>query len=56
MILEIDFNKIFDCAIYFGASENEYSFYFLDAFESLYPEVTNAYAKLLKDKKLMELP
>ena len=50
--LIIDFNNIFNCAIFNGAVENDYSFYFWDAFYQHYPQVTNKYAKLLENTNL----
>jgi hypothetical protein len=50
--LIVDIKKIFDCAIFNGATENDYSFYFWDAFYQHYPEITDVYAKLLENKNL----
>jgi hypothetical protein len=46
--LIVDIKKIFDCAIRNGATEYDYSFFFIDAFSEIYPAVSNAYAGLLK--------
>jgi hypothetical protein len=47
MKIEIDFDKIFKEAIETGARTNDYSFHFWDAFDTLYPEVTQQYADML---------
>jgi len=46
--LIVDLTKIFDCAIRNGATEYDYSFFFMDAFSEIYPAVSNSYADLLK--------
>ena len=46
--LIVDLTKIFNCAIRNGATEYDYSFFFMDAFSEIYPAVSNAYAGLLK--------
>lgn len=48
MKIEIDFDKIFKEAIKTGANENDYSFHFWDAFNELYPEITQQYADMLE--------
>ena len=48
MILTIDFDKIFKHAIAAGAHESDYSFLFWEAFNDLYPAVTQKYADLLE--------
>ena len=48
MKLEIDFDKIFKQAIETGATYDDYSFHFWDAFNEEYPEVTQRYADMLE--------
>jgi hypothetical protein len=48
MILNIDFDAIIAKAIETGASKYDYSFQFWDAFNQLYPDVTDKYAKALE--------
>jgi putative alpha-1,2-mannosidase len=48
MKVEVDFDKIFKQAIETGANEHDYSFHFWDAFNELYPEVTQKYADMLE--------
>jgi hypothetical protein len=49
MILNIDFDAIIAHAINTGANREDYSFQFWDAFDQLYPEVTNKYAQALAE-------
>jgi hypothetical protein len=47
MILTIDFDAIIAHAISIGANRDDYSFQFWDAFNELYPDVTDKYARAL---------
>jgi len=48
MILTIDFDAIIAHAISTGANREDYSSQFWEAFDALYPEVTNKYARALE--------
>jgi len=48
MILTIDFDAIIAHALETGASKYDYSFQFWDAFNELYPDVTDKYARALR--------
>jgi len=48
MILTIDFDAIIAHAISTGANREDYSFQFWDAFNELYPDVTDKYARALE--------
>jgi len=48
MILTIDFDAIIAHAISTGAHKEDYSFQFWEAFDSLYPDVTDKYARALE--------
>jgi hypothetical protein len=48
MILTIDFDAIIAHAISTGANRDDYSFQFWDAFNELYPDVTDKYARALE--------
>ena len=49
MILIIDFDAIIAHAISTGANREDYSFQFWEAFDQLYPDVTNKYAQALAE-------
>jgi len=49
MILTIDFDAIIAHAIDHGANREDYSFQFWEAFDSLYPDVTQKYAQALAE-------
>tara|TARA_R110000868_G_scaffold361393_1_gene623353 strand:+ start:357 stop:524 length:168 start_codon:yes stop_codon:yes gene_type:complete len=49
MILTIDFDAIIAHAISTGANREDYSFQFWEAFDQLYPDVTNKYAQALSE-------
>ena len=48
MILTVDFDAIIAHAISTGANRDDYSFQFWDAFNELYPDVTDKYARALE--------
>ena len=48
MILTINFDLIIAHAIEYGANKHDYSFQFWDAFNQLYPDVTDKYARALE--------
>jgi hypothetical protein len=48
MILTVDIDAIIAHALETGASKYDYSFQFWDAFNELYPDVTDKYARALE--------
>jgi hypothetical protein len=54
MILTIDFDAIIAHALETGASKYDYSFQFWEAFDELYPEVTQKYAKILAEREVKQ--
>jgi hypothetical protein len=52
MILTIDVDAIIAQAISTGASKYDYSFQFWEAFDELYPVVTQKYANILEERKI----
>jgi hypothetical protein len=54
MILTIDFDAIIAKAIETGASKYDYSFQFWEAFDNLYPEVTQKYANILEEREVKQ--
>ena len=49
MILTVDIDAIIAHAISTGANREDYSFQFWEAFDSLYPDVTQKYAQALAE-------
>jgi hypothetical protein len=45
----INFDLIIAHAIEYGANKHDYSFQFWEAFDNLYPEVTQKYARALAE-------
>jgi hypothetical protein len=54
VILTIDFDAIIAHAISIGANREDYSFQFWEAFDELYPEVTQKYAKILAEREVKQ--
>ena len=51
MILTVDFDAIIAHALETGASKYDYSFQFWEAFDELYPDVTQKYANILEERE-----
>ena len=54
MILTVNIDAIIAHALETGASKYDYSFQFWDAFNELYPEVTQKYANILEEREVTQ--
>ena len=50
----INFDLIIAHAIEYGANRDDYSFQFWDAFNELYPDVTQKYANILEEREVTQ--
>jgi hypothetical protein len=50
----INFDLIIAHAIEYGANKYDYSFQFWEAFDSLYPDVTQKYANILEEREVTQ--
>ena len=50
----INFDLIIAHALETGASKYDYSFQFWEAFDSLYPDVTQKYANILEEREVTQ--
>ena len=50
----INFDLIIAHAIEHGANKHDYSFQFWEAFDNLYPEVTQKYANILEEREVTQ--
>ena len=50
----INFDLIIAHAIEYGASKYDYSFHFWEAFDKLYPDITQKYANILEEREVKQ--